>query len=180
MDRSDQAFAMLRENRDKGLSLYDSRQILIQNGFSNAEIDDAADRLYSQPHVEQTAQTGIQGNLPSTPTTQLNPPDVGTSSISNVATWYVGMRVKAFILFASFAVVFAAGNYYSKHHSPLRLILYFAALGLSALTAIYLNLISNIRGASGKNQQLLAGIIGIIVCLFCFVFLWFVSMSVLG
>lgn len=43
MDRVDQAVALLKESKSKGLSFYDAKQVLVQNGFTDSEIGSAAD-----------------------------------------------------------------------------------------------------------------------------------------
>jgi hypothetical protein len=55
MDRIDQAIVLLKDCKLKGLSFYDAHQALVQNGFSNAEIDDAADRFDYQVYGAPTA-----------------------------------------------------------------------------------------------------------------------------
>ncbi len=118
-------------------------------------------------------ETASQPNLqPTTPPSNLGP-------INGIAAWYIGLRIRAFIFGVSFLIVFAAGNFYTKHHSGPRLALYCAALGFSALVAVYLNLIASLQKAPNRGRQLIVWVVGSASCGVCFFFLWLVSLSVL-
>lgn len=187
MDRVDQAVDMLRKNRSNGLSYYDSRQLLLQSGFNDNEIDDASDRLSEHKQSVQGQNAEADENHTSGGV-QTNPrftmPIVPAQPISPIYSpfslqWYLINKRNGLILLGPFAIVFAAGNYYTKHHNHSVLLLYMAAVGLSAITAVYLNIIYNIQHTYSKSQRVASLVFGAVACAICFAFLWFVSIPVL-
>jgi hypothetical protein len=179
MDRVNQALALLQQNSSRGISFYESRQQLLQAGFTDSEIDDASDRFDHLQASEQPSQPIAAGNsgLGTDRASEPAPliPDKDTPQARSGISRYMLTRGIGLILLISFAIVLAAGNFYSKHHNFLGFTVYFGALGLSVVTVVYFNLILNLRRATNKSERILAGVIGTIACVICFALLGYTS-----
>jgi hypothetical protein len=129
MDRVDQAVSLLKDSKVKVLSYYDARQVLVQNGFSDSEITDAADRFdyqtYGAPPGQPPANSPSVKTPHIAPASDPQPMPVDEAPVSTSPKWINSARAQALFCALSFYFVWFLGLKNESAHTVFTHILFF-------------------------------------------------------
>lgn len=141
MERVDQAVALLKQSKSRGMSFYDARQALARNGFTDTEIADAADRFnYEDNTISSPQPSPTDLSLSSPPTTQLS----NELAPETQPQWFNTSYAQLMCCSLSILFVWYAGGRYDATHSAVTLLEFLGVAGLSALTIVYYGFVAKV------------------------------------
>ena len=164
MERIDQAIALLKDCKSKGLSYCDAHRQLVQNGFSDTEIAEAADRFdyqgFSAPHAPSKQQSGAIPSSHATPDSQTlysQPVLINENSTPTRSKWINSAQAQVILCALSIMLVWFVGQTLINMKGILPLILFFCLVALSAATILYYGFVAKVIALGRFGQFVIKG-----------------------
>jgi len=158
MERTDQVIALLKDCKSKGLSYYDARRLLVQNGFGDSEIAEAADKFdYQEFSVPNAPSVQSPGTAPPslTPYSQHTP--VNETPAPTRSKWINSAQAQVILCASSIMLVWFVGQTLINMKGILPLILFFCLVALSAATILYYGFVAKVIALGRFGQFVIRG-----------------------